>query len=83
MSQEFIIQKWSVWPPIDKEVDEQSILQERLATLPRLLKRRLSPLARIVFSAAIPCLGDNKQMPSVFSSTHGELAKSFAMIVSP
>lgn len=80
MSQEFIIQKWSVWPPIDKEVDEQSILQERLATLPRLLKRRLSPLARIVFSAAIPCLGDNKQMPSVFSSTHGELAKSFAMM---
>ena len=80
MSQEFIIQKWSVWPPIDKEVDEQSILQERLATLPRLLKRRLSPLARIVFSAAIPCLEDNKQMPSVFSSTHGELAKSFAMM---
>ncbi len=80
MKQDFILQNWSVWPPLDKEVDEQLIQQQRLSVLPKMLKRRLSPLARIVFTAAIPCLQENKQVPTVFSSTHGELAKSLKMM---
>lgn len=80
MKQEFILQNWSVWPPLEKNVDEQLIQQELLSVLPRMLKRRLSPLARIVFSAAILCQEENKQIPTVFSSTHGELAKSFGMM---
>jgi len=80
MKQDFILQNWSVWPPLDKEVDEQLIQQQRLSVLPKMLKRRLSPLARIVFTAAIPCLQENQQLPTVFSSTHGELAKSLKMM---
>jgi hypothetical protein len=77
MHQDFILGKWSAWPPID----ENSLTQaELLSSIPKMLKRRLSPLARIVFCAAIPCIGDNANLLTVFSSTHGELAKSFKMM---
>ncbi len=81
MQQDFVIQKWSVWPPVDSNQQEEKQAQiELLSSIPKMLKRRLSPLARVVFCAAIPCIPENNQFPSVFSSTHGELAKSFAMM---
>lgn len=81
MEQDFILNKWSVWPPSDIDKDEQSTLQNQLlASVPKMLKRRLTPLARIVFSAANQCISENETIPLVFSSTHGELAKSFTMM---
>ncbi len=81
MDQKFIVQHWCVWPPIEA-TDEEITSQQNalLSSIPKLLKRRLSPLARTVFCAAIPCIQGNKDMPTVFSSTHGELAKSFKMM---
>lgn len=81
MHQNFVIQKWSVWPPVDSNAELDKLAQkELLSSIPKMLKRRLSPLARVVFCAAIPCIPENKQFPSIFSSVHGELAKSFAMM---
>lgn len=81
MDHNFIIQKWSVWPPVQSGVDnETSIQSERLSFIPKMLRRRLTALAKIVFCAASPCIDENKNIPAVFSSTHGELAKSFAMM---
>ena len=80
MKQLFTIQNWNVWPPLGKEVDEALLQKQLLLTLPRMLRRRLTPLARAVFSAAIPCVDKNSAIPIVFSSTHGELAKSFKMM---
>ena len=77
MHQDFIVRKWSVWPPIE---DCELTQAELLSSIPKMLKRRLSPLARIVFSAVEQCLENNHQMPIVFSSTHGELARSFKMM---
>ena len=78
MHQDFIIRKWGVWPPL-KGCDLTQA--ELLSSVPKMLKRRLSPLARIVFSAVSLCVeNDNQQMPIVFSSTHGELARSFKMM---
>jgi len=51
-----------------------------LGNIPSGLKRRLTPLAKTVFSAIRPCAEGLEAMPAVFSSTHGELAKSLAMI---
>lgn len=82
MDHNFFLQKWSVWPPIqqdDNEASIQSERSERLSSIPKMLRRRLTPLAKIVFCAANPCL-ESKKIPVVFSSTHGELAKSFAMM---
>ncbi|MCK4841372.1 MAG: beta-ketoacyl synthase chain length factor [Methylococcales bacterium] len=84
MNQNFILKKWSVWPPLEghekSEESNKAKQLELLSVVPKMLKRRLSPLARIVFCAASQCIADNKNIPTVFSSTHGELAKSFAMM---
>ncbi len=81
MVQDFILRKWSVWPPLDENDDMDTLAQaELLSSVPKMLMRRLTPLAKIVFSAANLCIGDNTQLPIVFSSTHGELAKSFKMM---
>ncbi len=77
MQQDFILNQWSVWPPLD---DSGLTEAELLAFMPKMLKRRLSPLAKTVFCAAAPCLKKGEEIPTVFSSTHGELAKSFAMM---
>lgn len=80
MHQDFIVQKWSVWPP-QKDQNPSALTQEELlSSIPKMLKRRLSPLARIVFCAASQCVDKNTSIPTVFSSTHGELAKSFKMM---
>lgn len=76
MQLSFVINKWSTWPPINEVSNTQ---KELLSSMPAMLRRRLTPLAKIVFCAAIPCMG-NDSLPTIFSSTHGELAKSFNMM---
>lgn len=81
MQQDFILHKWAVWPPLQPDVELDPARQkELLASLPKMLKRRLSPLAKTVFCAANQCIDEQMIVPTVFSSTHGELAKSFAMM---
>lgn len=80
MQQSVIVKNWSVWPPLGHvdgyEHDQQTLLSE----IPLMIRRRLTPLAKIVFCAIRQCMEMNQSIPSVFSSTHGELAKSFAMM---
>lgn len=81
MQQTFIIQSWSVWPPISINDEEVFLLQKKLLTsVPKMLKRRVSPLAKTVFCAALSCEKELGTLPIVFSSTHGELAKSLKMM---
>jgi hypothetical protein len=81
MQQDFILHKWAVWPPLQADAEQDlARQQELLASVPKMLKRRLSPLAKIVFCAANQCIDEHMIVPAVFSSTHGELAKSFSMI---
>jgi hypothetical protein len=63
--------------------DTQALGQRQgdlLGFVPNNLKRRLSPLAKTVFCAVSQCDNINGCIPAVFSSTHGELAKSLDMI---
>jgi hypothetical protein len=81
MQQDFILHKWAVWPPLQPDAElDPARKKELLASLPKMLKRRLSPLAKTVFCAANQCIDEHMIVPTVFSSTHGELAKSFAMM---
>jgi len=50
------------------------------AAIPKPLQRRLTPLAKCVFHAIGQCVEPNEVMPAVFSSTHGEIAKSLRML---
>jgi len=81
MLQNFVIQSWSVWSP-KLMGDEQGLALQKtlLSAVPKMLKRRLTPLAKTVFCAVMSCVDEVSTMPVVFSSTHGELAKSLAMM---
>lgn len=82
MTLSFIVQAWSVWPPLNA-LSEQALRDQQqvlLASVPANLKRRLSPLAKTVFCAISQCDNVDGYLPVVFSSTHGELAKSLEMI---
>ncbi|GAB4259673.1 MAG: hypothetical protein Kow0065_09740 [Methylomicrobium sp.] len=77
MPLDFIIDQWAVWPPLpaDEPTPDRGLNQ-----VPALLRRRLSPLAKNVVRAIEPCLNGDVPIPAVFSSCHGELAKTFAMM---
>lgn len=80
---QFVLKTWAVWPPLASLSDlETGKLQDKLISfVPKNLKRRLSPLAKTVFCAVSQCASSNdNSMPVVFSSTHGELAKSLQII---
>lgn len=81
MQQIFIIQSQSVWPPLAVDDEKLTALQKTLlSSVPKMLKRRLSPLAKTVFCAALSCEKELGELPVVFSSTHGELDKSLKMM---
>jgi hypothetical protein len=69
MQQDFILQKWAVWPPLQADAEQDLARQgELLASVPKMLKRRLSSLAKIVFCAANQCIDEHTIIPTVFSS---------------
>ncbi len=48
--------------------------------VPKLLKRRLSPLARIVFHVINQCITPDQNMPAVFASGSGEINNAFSLL---
>ncbi len=81
MHHDFIVSQWNTWPPLQGDKNEAPYCDKALlSSVPKMLKRRLTPLAKTVFCAANQCIAENQPMPVVFSSSHGELAKSFAMM---
>ncbi|OOF40525.1 hypothetical protein BKK47_03745 [Rodentibacter mrazii] len=49
----------------------------KLAFLPPLKRRRLSPFARLFFESAWELLGENKNIPVVYASSNGEINRNF------
>ncbi|OOF54894.1 beta-ketoacyl synthase chain length factor [Rodentibacter genomosp. 2] len=49
----------------------------KLAFLPPLKRRRLSPAARLFFESAWELLGENKNIPVVYASSNGEINRNF------
>ncbi len=75
---DFILYDWGCASATAHRQDE---VKAALANIPGMLRRRLTPLARTVFSAIHHCgLDKPDRLPMVFSSNHGELAKSFHMM---
>jgi hypothetical protein len=80
---EFILSDWCAWAPGLCCADNRLIHfadTKQPNYVPKLLHRRLSPLAKAVFNVARTCIGDDKELPVVFSSAHGEICKSLAML---
>ncbi len=80
---DFIVCNWSAWCPDLDVRDDRLITTENIvvpACVPKMLQRRLTPLARTVFAVADRCFKAGEALPVVFSSAHGELSKSLAML---
>jgi hypothetical protein len=80
---DFILCKWSAWAPGLIARDDRLMESGNPVVpecVPKMLQRRLTPLARGVFNAADKCVESGKTFPVVFSSAHGEICKSLAML---
>ena len=87
----FVLSKWNAWAPGINDSDDwlkwskgSPVLQQDKAvapgSVPKMLQRRLSPLAKAVFNSADKCIVTGEQIPTVFSSAHGEICKSLEML---
>jgi hypothetical protein len=80
---DFILSQWGAWAPGLDDKDVRLIKTSNAVVpkcVPKMLQRRLTPLARAVFNVAELCLEQGKSLPVVFSSAHGEICKSLAML---
>ncbi|MBF6647910.1 beta-ketoacyl synthase chain length factor [Methylobacter sp. BlB1] len=88
---DFVLRDWGAWAPGLSSSDDwqawsaghKSMTAEppgAPASVPKMLQRRLNLLAKAVFHAADHCIKAGEQVPTVFSSTHGEIGKSFQML---
>ena len=87
----FVLLKWNAWAPGINDLDDwlnwcegHLVLQQDKAvvpdSVPKMLQRRLSPLAKAVFNSADKCIAQDEQIPTVFSSANGEICKSLEML---
>jgi hypothetical protein len=87
----FVLSKWNAWAPGINNIDDWlnwsnggAVLQQDKTVVPdavpKMLQRRLSPLAKAVFNSADKCIVTGEQIPTVFSSAHGEICKSLEML---
>ncbi|MDD5322869.1 MAG: beta-ketoacyl synthase chain length factor [Methylococcales bacterium] len=87
----FVLSKWNAWASGINDIDDwlnwskkDLALQQEKAVIPdsvpKMLQRRLSPLAKAVFNSANKCIVTGEQIPTVFSSAHGEIYKSLEML---
>lgn len=88
---DFVLSNWGAWAPGLSCKDDWNAWgagQRSIGTyspkvpdsVPKMMQRRLSPLARAVFNAADQCLAHDENLPIVFSSAHGEVSKSLEML---
>ena len=59
---------------------EHNAVAPDVSMVPAMLRRRLSPQAKAVFSVALPLLGEYGNMPIVHASRHGEVERTFSIL---
>jgi hypothetical protein len=71
---------WRRWCADPKELERDGRPEARF--LPAMLRRRCSPLARIMLTAAFDCCaeGDFPRVASVFASRHGNINESISLL---
>ncbi|WP_447754028.1 beta-ketoacyl synthase chain length factor [Pseudomonas nicosulfuronedens] len=88
---QFDIDQWSAWAPglstiadwqgwAREERSPEANTQPDVAFLPAMQRRRLSPLARMMFSVAWPLADGRPPMPLIFVSRHGETGRSLELL---
>jgi len=70
----FNILDWRAWSPA--QMDDQP----DVSVIPPMLRRRLSPLARIAMSVIMPLADQYGAMPLVYVSRHGDLSRTLGLL---
>lgn len=91
----FSITRWAAWAPELKtneswvrwahdtsRLDEDTAPQPDLKKVSPMLRRRLDLPGKMAIATAMDCLGDSSDIPIVFCSRHGEVARSAGMLSS-
>lgn len=74
--QYFGVVRWAAWPQADSPEEKPDI-----QFVPPLLRRRLSRLGSMALAVTQQCLGDERGIPVVFASQHGELNRTAEILV--
>ncbi len=74
MALTFNISDWKAWFPTPQNT------QPDVSVIPAMLRRRLSPVARIAMSVIMPLAETHGAMPVVYVSRHGDLQRTFQLL---
>lgn len=71
-------ERWAEWArePWDIAVGEEP----KVAAMPAMLRRRAGFLGRMALEVAYACLGEQRDVPTVFCSRHGEVARAVELL---
>lgn len=69
---------WLAWSEGKCRIEAGS--EPRLAAMPPMLRRRTGVLAKMALEVAYQCLGDRRDVPTVFCSRHGEAQRSVDLL---
>ncbi|WP_299081974.1 beta-ketoacyl synthase chain length factor [uncultured Paraglaciecola sp.] len=73
-------QDWQLWQSGEKHLTEDLALP-KLAAIPAMQRRRLSPFAKVALHCALEASGHHQaEVPCVFSSRHGDLHRTTSLI---
>jgi hypothetical protein len=70
----FSILDWKAWFPNEDNA------QPDVSVIPAMLRRRLSPAARMAVSVIIPLVENHAAMPLVYASRHGDLNRTLGLL---
>lgn len=73
---DFVLKAWGAWAPALGS-EAPPVVPD---FIPKMLQRRLSPLARAAFHALGGCVSPDDKLPAVFSSAHGEVGGALQML---
>lgn len=76
---------WTDWArapwPLASGVDQtEPKIEPKVAAMPPMLRRRAGLLGRMALEVAYACLGQARDIPTVFCSRHGEVARSVELL---
>jgi len=74
MALTFNINDWKAWFPTPQNT------QPDVSVIPAMLRRRLSPVARIAMSVIMPLAETHGAMPLIYVSRHGDLQRTFQLL---
>lgn len=70
---------WLVWAQGDRDIG--GIATPTLRTMAPMLRRRAGYLSKMALEVAYRCLGETGNVPSIFSSRHGEASRSVDLLL--